>query len=77
VLADNASIPNLYAKLEQWLGADRLVFVDEQPGDPLGHINHFRFIAPEKVLVDVSILMNEGGGIYCKYKRNPGYFLWE
>jgi agmatine deiminase len=51
VLADNASIPNLYAKLEQWLGADRLIFVDEQPGDSLGHINHFRFIGPDKVLI--------------------------
>jgi len=50
-LTDNASIPNLHARLKQWLGAERLIFVDEQPGDPLGHINHFRFIAPGKVLV--------------------------
>lgn len=51
VLWDNVSVPNLHARLESWLGADRLIFIDEQPGDTMGHINHFRFVAPGKVLV--------------------------
>lgn len=51
ILWDNESIPNLYPKLESWLGADRMIFIDEQPEDELGHINHFRFVAPGKVLV--------------------------
>lgn len=50
MLVDNAKIPNLNAKLEHWLGADKMIFVDEQPGDTLGHINHFRFISPGKAL---------------------------
>jgi agmatine/peptidylarginine deiminase len=54
VLWDNAEIPNLHAKLTGWLGADELIFIDEQPGDILGHINHFRFVAPQKVMLGVS-----------------------
>ena len=53
VLGDNASVPNLYARLEHWLGADRLIILDEQPGDTLGHINHIKFISPRRVLVGV------------------------
>jgi len=33
------------------LGADRLLVVDEEPNDVLGHINHFKFISPKKVIV--------------------------
>jgi len=51
ILSDNLHIKNLYAKLEAWLGASRLIVVDEEPGDILGHINHFKFISPEKILV--------------------------
>ena len=51
VLTDNARVPNLYAKLEAWLGADRLIIIGEEPGDALGHINHIKFIDPQKVLV--------------------------
>jgi agmatine deiminase len=51
VLWDNAHIPNLYARLEAWLGADRLIIVDEEPGDDLGHIGYFKFISPHKMLV--------------------------
>jgi len=54
VLWDNAAIPNLQAKLAGWLGARELIFIDEQPGDSLGHINHFRFVAPNKVMLGVS-----------------------
>lgn len=53
VLADNAAVPNLYAQLEHWLGAKRLILLDEQPGDTLGHINHIKFISPQRVLVGV------------------------
>jgi len=51
VLTDNAHISNLYAKLEQWLGAERLIIVDEEPDDPLGHINHFKMLGPNKMLI--------------------------
>ena len=54
VLWDNAAIPNLHARLAGWFGADELIFIDEQPGDILGHINHFRFVAPKKVMLAVS-----------------------
>ncbi len=54
VLWDNAAIPNLEARLTGWFGADELIFIDEQPGDILGHINHFRFVAPRKVMLGVS-----------------------
>ena len=53
VLTDNMGISNLYAKLEAWFGAERLVIIDEEPGDYLGHINHIKFISPEVVLVGV------------------------
>ena len=51
VLSDNSAIPNLYARLETWLGAERLIIIDEEPGDALGHINHIKFVSPQKVLV--------------------------
>jgi agmatine/peptidylarginine deiminase len=51
ILSDNQCITNLYAKLEAWLGADRLLVVDEEPDDILGHINHFKFISPQKIMV--------------------------
>ena len=51
VLWDNAHVPNLYARLEAWLGADRLIIVDEEPGDALGHIGYFKFISPQKMLM--------------------------
>jgi agmatine/peptidylarginine deiminase len=50
ILSDNQDVINLYAKLEAWLGADRLLVVDEEPDDILGHINHFKFISPQKIL---------------------------
>ena len=53
VLRDNADVPNLYARLEQWLGAERLMFIDEEPGDRIGHINHLKFIAPHKILIGI------------------------
>ena len=51
ILSDNQDVINLYAKLEAWLGADRLLVVDEEPDDILGHINHFKFISPQKIIV--------------------------
>jgi agmatine/peptidylarginine deiminase len=51
ILNDNQDVINLYAKLEAWLGADRLLVVDEEPDDILGHINHFKFISPQKIIV--------------------------
>jgi agmatine/peptidylarginine deiminase len=51
ILSDNQDVTNLYAKLEAWLGADRLLVVDEEPDDILGHINHFKFISPQKIIV--------------------------
>jgi agmatine/peptidylarginine deiminase len=51
ILRDNQDVINLYAKLEAWLGADRLLVVDEEPDDILGHINHFKFISPQKIIV--------------------------
>ena len=51
ILNDNQEVTNLYAKLESWLGADRLLVVDEEPDDNLGHINHFKFISPLKIIV--------------------------
>ena len=51
VLWDNTSLPNLYARLEAWLGADRLIFINEEPGDALGHINNLKFISPNKMLI--------------------------
>lgn len=51
ILSDNQGITNLYAKLEAWLGAGRLIMVDEEPDDLLGHINHFKFIGPEQIIV--------------------------
>jgi agmatine/peptidylarginine deiminase len=53
VLRDNAHVPNLYAKLEQWLGAERLIIIGEEPGDRIGHINHLKFIAPYKMLIGI------------------------
>ncbi len=51
ILSDNQDVTNLYAKLEAWLGADRLLVVDEEPDDVLGHINHFKFISPQQIMV--------------------------
>jgi agmatine/peptidylarginine deiminase len=51
ILSDNQAVTNLYAKLEAWLGADRLLVVDEEPDDKLGHINHFKFISPQKIIL--------------------------
>jgi agmatine/peptidylarginine deiminase len=51
ILSDNQNVINLNAKLEAWLGADRLLVVDEEPDDILGHINHFKFISPQKIMV--------------------------
>jgi agmatine/peptidylarginine deiminase len=51
ILSDNQNVINLNAKLEAWLGADRLLVVDEEPDDILGHINHFKFINPQKIMV--------------------------
>ena len=51
MFSDNSDIPNLFAKLEAWLGAERLVVIDEEPGDVLGHINHLKFIDSKRVLL--------------------------
>jgi len=51
ILSDNQGILNLYAKLEAWLGASRIIVVDEEPDDLLGHINHFKFISPTEIIV--------------------------
>jgi agmatine deiminase len=51
ILSDNQNVINLNAKLEAWLGADRLLVVDEEPEDILGHINHFKFISPQTIMV--------------------------
>jgi len=53
VLRDNAGVPNLYAKLEQWLGAERLIIIDEEPGDRIGHINQLKFLSRNKVLIGI------------------------
>jgi agmatine/peptidylarginine deiminase len=54
VIRDNLAVPNLQVKLEAWLGAERLIIVDEEPDDLLGHINHFKFITPEKIIIGQS-----------------------
>lgn len=51
VLEDNSRIRNLKEKIKAWLGADRLVVVDEEPGDVLGHVCNFKFIGPQKAVV--------------------------
>lgn len=66
VLRDNASVPNLCTQLEHWLGADRLIILDEQPGDTLGHINHIKFISPRRVLVGVP---DREGSALSRYLR--------
>jgi len=53
VLRDNAGVPNLYAKLEQWLGAERLIIIDEEPGDRIGHINQLKFLSRNKILIGI------------------------
>ena len=70
VLSDNVEIPNLYAKLEAWFGAERLVIIDEEPGDYLGHINHIKFISPEKVLVGIPEDINSPVYRYMVELRN-------
>jgi agmatine deiminase len=52
-LTDNASVPNLQAELERWLCAERIIWLDEQPGDTLGHINHIKLLGPTLALVGV------------------------
>jgi agmatine/peptidylarginine deiminase len=44
VIEDNDRIANVREKIRAWLGADRLVVVDEEPGDMLGHVCNFKFI---------------------------------
>lgn len=51
VLKDNYDLPNLRDKLDAWLNADRIMIVEEEPDDLLGHINHFKFISPKKIIV--------------------------
>jgi len=51
VLRDNYNLPNLRDKLDAWLNADRIIIVEEEPDDLLGHINHFKFISPEKIII--------------------------
>ena len=53
VLEDNASVKNLDYKIKAWLGADRLVVVDEEPGDMLGHVCNFKMIGPTKAVVGI------------------------
>ena len=51
VLKDNYNMPNLRDKLDAWLNADRIIMVEEEPDDLLGHINHFKFIGQEKMII--------------------------
>ena len=51
VLEDNRGIQDAKDKVRAWLGADRLVVVDEEPGDTLGHVCNFKFIGPETAVV--------------------------
>jgi len=51
VLTDNPDVRNLEMKLKSWLGAERLLIVDEEPGDVLGHICNFKFVSPKRLLV--------------------------
>jgi agmatine/peptidylarginine deiminase len=51
VLKDNYNLPNLRDKLDAWLNGDRIMMVEEEPDDLLGHINHFKFIGPEKIII--------------------------
>ncbi|MBW2056163.1 MAG: agmatine deiminase family protein [Deltaproteobacteria bacterium] len=51
VLKDNSALPNLLAQLEHWLGARRMIVIDEEPGDQIGHINSLKFIGPSTILV--------------------------
>ena len=53
VLDDNASVDGLEGKIKAWLGADRLVVVDEEPGDMLGHVCNFKIIGPAKAVVGI------------------------
>jgi agmatine/peptidylarginine deiminase len=67
ILSDNQEVINLYAKLEAWLGADRLLVVDEEPGDLLGHINHFKFISPQQIIVGRSD--KAGTELFCYLEK--------
>jgi agmatine deiminase len=67
VLRDNAGVPNLYAKLEQWLGAERLIIIDEEPGDRIGHINHLKFLSSNKILIGIP---DEKDSPRLRYLRN-------
>ena len=51
VLDDNVGITDVREKIKAWLGADRLIVVDEEPGDMLGHVCNFKIIGPAKAVV--------------------------
>jgi agmatine deiminase len=67
VLRDNAHIPNLYAKLTGWLGAERLIIIDEEPGDRIGHINQVKFLSRNKILIGIP---DEKDSPRLRYLRN-------
>ncbi len=69
VLADNAEVPNLYAKLEKWLGADRLILIDQEPGDDLGHLNNIKIVGPKQILIAHSTVKNSAIDIYLRKTR--------
>lgn len=53
VLEDNHGLQSLKERIKSWLGADRLVVVDEEPGDMLGHVCNFKIIGPQKAVVGI------------------------
>ena len=69
VLIDNAQVPNLYAKLEHWLGADRLILIDMEPGDELGHLNNIKIVGPKRILIAHSTVKDSAIDIYLRKIR--------
>lgn len=66
VLEDNYGVSNLKEKIKAWLGADRLVVVDEEPGDMLGHVCNFKIIGPQKAVVGIPDKKNTPLSNYLK-----------
>ena len=51
VIEDNRCVRNLKENIKAWLGAERLIVVDEEPGDLLGHVCNFKFVGPRTLVV--------------------------
>lgn len=66
VLTDNAHVPNLYARLEKWLGADRLILIDQEPGDDLGHLNNIKIVGPKRIIIAHSTVKDSAIDIYLR-----------